>query len=163
MIDIKAGRYTANYPDGFVVLLIGLRINSLWRVNEWSPVMRAAFSMTQEALKLPNTPLLNSNTVWSVSDPRVFFFIQHWRSFEELMAWANNKDLQHKPAQKDFFKRTGYNGHVGIWHEAYKVEKGQFEAIYANMPEISMAAAGQYRSLRATSQAKDRMGDPQAS
>lgn len=84
-MDVKAGRYTANYPDGFVVLLIGLRIKKLWRVHEWAPVMRAAFEMTDEALKLPNTPLLNSNTAWSVSDPRVFFFVQHWRSFEELM------------------------------------------------------------------------------
>lgn len=162
-MDVMAGRYTANYPDEFVVLLIGLRINQLWRVNEWAPVMRAAFAMTDEALKLPDTPLLNSNTVWSVSDRRVFFFVQHWRSFDELMAWANNKDLKHKPAQRAFFKRTAYNGHVGVWHEAYKVGKGQFEAIYANMPEISLAAAGEYRPLRATSTGNDRMGDPKAS
>lgn len=161
-MDVKAGRYTANYPDGFVLLLIGLRINKLWRVNEWAPVMRAAFAMTDEALKLPDTPLLNSNTVWSVSDPRVFFFVQHWRSFEELMVWANNKDLKHKPAQKAFFKRTAYNGNVGVWHEAYKVGKGQFEAIYANMPEFSLAAAGEYRSLREASTGHDRMGNPKA-
>lgn len=161
-MDVKAGRYTANYPDGFVVLLIGLRINKLLRINEWAPVMRAAFAMTDEALNLPNTPLLNSNTVWSVSDPRVFFFVQHWRSFEELMDWANSKDLKHKPAQKAFFRRTAYNGNVGVWHEAYKVGAGQFEAIYANMPGFSLAAAGEFRPLRASSTGNDRMGDPNA-
>lgn len=161
-VDVKAGRYTANYPDGFVVLLIGLRINKLWRVSEWWPVMRASFAMTEEALKLPNTPLLNSNTVWSVSDKRVFFFIQHWRSFEELMVWANSPNLQHKPAQKAFFKRTAYNGNVGVWHEAYKVGAGQFEAIYANMPSSSLAAAGEFRPLRGSSRGHDRMGDPKA-
>lgn len=162
-MDIRAGRFTANYPDEFVVLLIGLRINKIHRVQEWAPVMRAAMSMTKQALKLPDTPLLHSNTVWSVTDPRVFFFIQHWRSFDELMAWANNKELQHKPAQKAFFKRTAYNGNVGIWHEAYKVSSGQFEAIYANMPEWSLAAAGEYRPLRAGSDGYDRMGNPRAS
>lgn len=79
------------------------------------------------------------------------------------MAWANNKGLQHEPAQKAFFKRTAYNGNVGVWHEAYKVEAGQFEAIYANMPSVSLAAAGEYRPLRASSRGNDRMGDPKAS
>ncbi|WP_415977263.1 monooxygenase family protein [Rhodococcus sp. 077-4] len=161
-MDVKAGRYTANYPDDFVVLFIGLRMNSIWRITEWLPVFRAAFSMTKEALALPSTPLLKSNTVWSVSDPRLFFFVQHWRSFDELQKWANDADLEHKPAKKAFFKRTAYNGHVGVWHEAYEVPAGRFEAIYANMPRMSLASVGTYRELRATSRAKDRMGDSQA-
>ena len=33
-MDVKTGRYTANYPDEFVVFFIGMRINQLWRVNE---------------------------------------------------------------------------------------------------------------------------------
>lgn len=118
--------------------------------------------MTKEALALPNTPLLNSNTVWSQSDRRLFFFVQHWRSFDELMEWANDSGLQHKPAQKAFFKRTAYNGNVGVWHEAYKVQAGQFEAVYANMPPISLAAVGTYRDLRGSSRGHDRMGDPSA-
>lgn len=161
-MDVEAGRYTANYEDDFVVLFIGLRVNSLWRIREWLPVFRDAFSMTKEALHLPDTPLLNSNTVWSVSDPRLFFFVQHWRSFDELTKWANNSDLEHKPAQKAFFKRTAYNGHVGVWHEAYEVESGRFEAIYANMPRTSLASVGDYRELRRTSRANDRMGDPKS-
>lgn len=161
-MDVRAGRYTANYPDDFVVLFIGIRINRLNKVSEWWPVLRAAFSMTKEALTLPATPLLNSNTVWSVSDPRIFFFVQHWRSFDELLAWAGNADLEHKPARKAFFKRTAYNGHVGVWHEAYKVQAGQFEAIYANMPQISLASVGTFRGLRQSSQGVDRMGDPEA-
>ena len=161
-MGVKAGRYTANYPDDFVVLFIGIRVNYLWRINEWWPVFRAAFSMTNEALNLPDTPLLNSNTVWSVTDPRLFFFVQHWRSFDELLAWANDADLEHKPAKKAFYKRTAYNGHVGVWHEAYKVEAGQFEAIYANMPRTSLASVGNYRDLRQSSRGADRMGDPTA-
>jgi len=162
-MTIKQGRYTANYPDDFIVVFIGFRINKVAKVREWLPVMRAAKSMTKNALQLPGKPLLNSQTVWSLDDPRVIFLIQHWRSFEDLIAWANDKKLDHKPAMKAFFKRTGYNGNVGIWHEVYKVSAGQFETIYANMPEMSMAAAGVYTSLKASSKAADRMGDPKAS
>ncbi|MUL75130.1 monooxygenase family protein [Mycolicibacterium sp. CBMA 226] len=161
-MDIKANRTTANYPDDFVVLFIGLRVNKWWRFREWWPVLTSAFSMTKEALALPNTPLLNSNTVWSQSDRRLLFFVQHWRSFDELMAWANDSDLQHKPARKAFFKRTAYNGNVGVWHEAYKVQAGQFEAIYANMPRMSLASVGIQRDLRGSSRGHDRMGDPAA-
>ena len=161
-MDVKAGRYTANYPDDFVVFFIGLRINHLWRVNEWAPVMRAAFAMTKEAKRLPNSPLLGSMTVVSISDWRVQFFVQYWRSFEELMVWANNADLKHRPAQKAVFKRTAYNGHVGVWHETYKVTAGQFEAIYANMPRMGLGAAGTYRELRKSSRGYDRMGDTKA-
>lgn len=161
-MNIKQGRHTANYPEEFVVVLIGFRINKLSKVKEWLPVLRGAKSMTKNALKLPGKPLLNSETVWSLDDPRVFFMVQHWRSFEDLTTWANDKSLDHKPAMKAFFKRTGYNGNVGIWHEVYKVSAGQFEAIYANMPRMSMAAAGEYVSLRESSNATERMGDPKA-
>jgi len=63
---------------------------------------------------------------------------------------------------KAFSKRSGYTGNVGVWHETYKVKSGQFEAIYANMPRISLASAGTYRDLRGPSRAHDRMGDPAA-
>lgn len=79
------------------------------------------------------------------------------------MVWANNKDLKHKPAQKAFFKRAADNGNVGVWHEAYKVGAGQFEAIDANMPAMSLATAGECRLLRESSTGNDRMGDPKAS
>lgn len=160
--DVKAGRYTANYPDDFVVFLIGMRVNELWRVNEWVPVLRAAFAMTKELKQLPDSPLLASQTVQSVSDLRVQLFIQHWRSLDELEAWARNKDLRHRPAQREFFRRTGYNGHVGVWHETYLVRAGQFEAIYANMPRMSLAAAGELRELRGSSRMRDRVGTTDA-
>jgi hypothetical protein len=157
-MNVKAGRYTANYPDDFVVLFIGLRINELWRVNEWVPVMRSAFAMVKELQAMPDSPLLESRTAFDVSDLRIPMFIQYWRSLDELEAWASNKDLLHRPAQRAFFKRTAYNGHVGIWHETFLVQAGQYEAIYANMPATGLAVAGEYRSLRASSRLRDRVG-----
>lgn len=161
-MDVKAGRYTANYPDDFVVFFIGMRVNHWWRVTEWVPVLWQAFGMVRELQDMPESPLLQSRTVLSVGDPRVVFFVQHWRSVEELERWANGSDWSHKPAQREFFRRTAYNGHVGVWHETYRVAAGQYEAIYANMPSVSLGDAGEYRPLRATSRMRDRIGAGEA-
>lgn len=158
-MDIKVGRYTANYPDEFVVFLIGLRINQWWRVNEWVPIYRAATAMDRELRAAPDSPLLQSQTMTSTEDFRLHYFLQHWRSYEELEDWANDRNLPHRPAQREFFRRTAYNGHVGVWHETYRVAPGQFEALYLNMPRISMAAAGEYRPVREASRLRDRMGN----
>jgi Domain of unknown function (DUF4188) len=156
-MDIKAARYTAAYPDDFVVFLIGMRINKLRRFTEWVPVMRAAFAMVKEAQALPDSPLLESRLVQSVSDWRTPLFIQYWRSFDELEAWAANRDLRHRPAQKEFFRRTAYNGNVGIFHETFCVSAGQYEAIYANMPPFGLASAGSYVPVSAELSARHRM------
>lgn len=158
-MNVQAGRYTANFPNDFVVFFIGMRINHVWRVNEWVPVMRAAFAMTKELKDLPDTPLLESRTMLSVTDWRMPMFIQYWRSLEDLEAWANSKHRTHRPAQQEFFRRTAYNGHVGVWHETFGVQAGQFEAIYANMPRIGLAAAGEYRTLGKNSTMRDRIRD----
>lgn len=161
-MNVKAGRYTANLPDEFVVFFIGMRINEIRRVNEWVPVMRAAVAMVAELRALPDTPLLESRTVLTVSDWRVPWFLQYWRSLDELEAWANDRDRLHRPAQREFFRRTAYNGHVGVWHETYLVKAGHYEAIYANMPRMGLAAAGEYRPLSASSRLRDRVGDGDA-
>ena len=33
-------------------------------------------------------------------------------------------------------KKVGTNGGVGVWHETYIIDKGQYENIYANMPPL---------------------------
>ncbi|TQC49681.1 DUF4188 domain-containing protein [Rhodococcus sp. WS4] len=157
-MEIKAGRYEADYPDEFIVFFIGMRINQLWRINEWWPILRAAFAMVKEAKALPNSPLLKSDAVVTVSDWRMPLFIQYWRSFDELVSWANNNDLRHRPAQKEFFRRTAYNGHVGVFHETFRVAAGQYETLYANMPRMGLAAVGEYVPLSGKSRARDRMG-----
>jgi len=162
-MDIKAARYTAEYPDDFVVFFIGMRINKIWRVREWVPTLRAAFAMVKELRQLPESPLLESRTMISVRDWRVPLFIQYWRSFDELEAWARNRDLRHRPAQTEFFRRTAYNGNVGVFHETFRVAAGEFEAIYANMPRILLGSAGDFVPLRASASARDRLKARKAS
>jgi len=39
---------------------------------------------------------------------------------------------------------VGNDGTVGIWHETYLVQAGQYEAVYGNMPIFGLAAATQH-------------------
>ncbi len=69
--------------------------------------------------------------------------VQYWRSFDHLHAYAHAKDLQHLPAWAEFNRKVSGNGAVGIFHESYLVRAGQFECVYAGMPGMGLAKAGE--------------------
>ncbi len=73
-------------------------------------------------------------------------FIQYWRSFEHLEAYAINKNAEHLPAWRGFNKKIASNGDVGIWHETYLVRAGDYENVYNNMPKYGLGRAGQLLS-----------------
>jgi hypothetical protein len=50
--------------------------------------------------------------------------------------------LPHHAAWREFNRRVGTGGDVGVWHETYQVRAGQHESVYANMPMFGLAAAG---------------------
>jgi hypothetical protein len=135
---VHAGRFTADLEGDFVVFLIGMRINKPWRVWEWWPVFVAMPLMLRE---LDATPTV----------------LQYWRSYDDLEAYANDPDRRHRPAWQRFFKKIGLNGNVGIWHETYRVQAGEYEAIYANMPTTGLAAAGGHRGLGSSSTSRERI------
>ena len=68
--------------------------------------------------------------------------VQYWRSIEQLIDYAKNKDLAHLPAWQAFNKAAGTDRGVGIWHETYKVSLGTYEIVYANMPAFGLGKAG---------------------
>jgi hypothetical protein len=45
------------------------------------------------------------------------------------------------PAWQRFNRTVGSDGSVGIFHETYLVGRGNFEAIYSNMPLFGLAKA----------------------
>ena len=67
--------------------------------------------------------------------------VQYWRSMEQLLAYANNKDAQHLPAWASFNKAIGTDGSVGIWHETYAASPGSHESVYVNMPPFGLGRA----------------------
>lgn len=136
---VQPGRYTAEIDGDFVVFVIGMRFNKLWKVHRWMLPFMAMPKMLRELQQHPDKGLLG--TRMSIGG-RTITMVQYWRSFDQLEAFAKSPDDPHLPAWKAFNARIGSNGDVGVYHETYRVSPGQYESIYANMPVIGLAAAG---------------------
>jgi hypothetical protein len=139
MSKVQPGRFTAEMDGDFVVFLIGMRFNKLWKVHKWFPVFVAMPKMLRELQQHPDKGLLGVRTCFG---GRTITAVQYWRSFEHLEAFAKNQDDVHFPAWRAFNKRVGSSGDVGVYHETYRVGPGRHETIYANMPVMGLAAAG---------------------
>jgi hypothetical protein len=153
---IYRGRYTAQIEGPFVVFIIGMRVNKLWALHKWLPVARAMGPMIEQLLAQRDLGLLHAQTYlyW-----RGVSLIQYWRSFEHLERFARDPGLSHLSAWKQFNRAVGANGSVGIWHETYTVQAGQYECVYGNMPRMGLAVAGEHMpAVGAKETAKRRMG-----
>lgn len=137
MAEIRAERLTAQVEGEVVVFLIGMRINRLWKVHRWLPVVRAMRRMLRELEVDPESGFLGVEQ-WG-GNPSVM--VQYWRSFEHLERYATDRGREHLPAWKAFNRTVGGNGDVGIWHETYRVRPGDFECVYHNMPLFGLARA----------------------
>ena len=123
---IRTERVTANLEGDFVVFLIGLRINRPLRVDQWMPVAAAMPRMLKELARQPELGFLHAEMWFS----RTIFMLQYWRSMDQLIAYAKNKEAEHLPAWQAFNKNVGTSGTVGIWHETYAASPGSYENIY---------------------------------
>ena len=139
MSEIIARRVCAEMDDGFVVFLIGMRINKPWKFWTWLPVARAMPRMLIELFKQPDLGLLHAENQFSFQNLTV---TQYWKSFEALEAYAKARDKAHLPAWQAFNKAVGSNGDVGIWHETYVIEPGRYENVYNNMPPYGLGKVG---------------------
>ncbi|MEA3142218.1 MAG: hypothetical protein QOK23_4387 [Gammaproteobacteria bacterium] len=139
-MQINKGRHTAKIQGDFVVFIIGMRINHLLLLHKWLPVALAMPRMLKELFQRPELGMLHAHTFLG---GRSILLIQYWRSFDHLHAYAHTKDLKHLPAWADFNRSVGDNGSVGIFHESYLVKAGQYECLYANMPQSGLLRAGE--------------------
>ena len=144
---IHRERITATLEGDFVVFLIGMRINRPLSVHKWLPVATAMPRMLKELYQQPERGFLHGEMWFS----RTVIMLQYWRSMEQLLAYAKDKQAEHLPAWKAFNKAIGTDGSVGIWHETYAVSPGTYENIYVNMPPFGLARAGTARAVTAHS------------
>lgn len=138
---IFPGRYTAHIEGDFVVFLIGMRPNRIWKLDRWVWVTRAMLAMLKALGEQKDKGLLSYRLSMS---PQGAAIIQYWRSFEHLDRFAKNPDDPHLEPWRRYNRELGASGDVGIWHETYKVRAGDYESIYTNMPRIGLAAAGEH-------------------
>lgn len=136
----QAGRWTHDGDgEGVVVFLIGMRVNHWWRVDRWLPVFLAMPRMLVELHRDPSSGFLGARTLMGAGGPTV---VQHWRSVEDLYAYASDPGRAHRPAWGAFNRRArDGRGAVGIWHETYAVPAGGHESMYVDVPVIGLAAA----------------------
>jgi hypothetical protein len=136
MKNVIAERMTAEVEGDFVVFLIGMRINKIWKIHKWLPVFLAMPRMIKELQADPESGFLGHLAGISVT-------VQYWRSFEDLEAYARSKDKGHWPAWVNFNQMVSNSrDDVGIWHETYKIRAGEYETIYSGMPVVGLGAVG---------------------
>jgi hypothetical protein len=156
MSSVHPGRFTASMDGDFVVFVIGMRFNKLWKPHKWLPVLVAMPRMLAELARHPEKGLLGARTMVG---GRTITVLQYWRSFEQLEHFARDQSDPHLAAWRAFNRRVGSSGDVGVFHETYKVAAGQHESIYANMPAMGLAAAGEHvPGGRRTETARERIG-----
>ena len=139
MSQVIPNRVAAAIEGDFVVFLIGMRINKLWKVWKWLPTFVAMPRMLRELEQNADSGFLGANQY--IGGPRRPMLVQYWRSFEHLESYARSRDAAHWPAWVAFNKRVGSNCDVGIWHETYLVPAGRYECVYNNMPPIGLGMA----------------------
>ena len=154
-MDIFAGRYTADAGEGCVVFLVGMRVNRPWKLHRWLGFTFTARSMTRWLRRHPQHGLLAASWGWIGSSA---VGVQYWRSFDDLERFAADPAAPHVRAMRRYTRRIGASGDLGLWHEAYRVGPGNYEAAYLNMPRWGLAAATGHRPIDADSEtARQRM------
>jgi hypothetical protein len=150
-----SGRFTARVEGDFVVFLIGVRVNKPWLPHRWLPVVMAMPPMVRELEAHPEAGLLGATTGWMFGGPTL---VQYWRSFELLEAYARDAERLHLPAWTRYNRRLRGSDAVGVFHETYRVQAGEYEAVYVDVPAIGLAAATRHEPVGSTSTAARRLG-----
>jgi hypothetical protein len=137
MTATRPERLTVRRDDEFVVFLIGARVNHWWSLPIAWAVGMAMARMMRELLADPDSGLLS----YEQYGGRTTLMVQYWRSKEDLLAYAKDRERRHVPAWRRWIQRWG-RGAVGIWHETYVVGPGSYECVYHHMPPFGLGKVG---------------------
>jgi len=138
MPHIELGRVNADPERAFVLFLVGMRINYLWKVHKWWPAFTAMPKMLRELGEDEELGLLGSRMS---RQGRTITLVQYWESEEKIMRFSRSREQRHREFWKWFNSAVGGGGDVGVWHELYHVSPGSYEARYINMPPFGLAHA----------------------
>lgn len=154
--NVAGRRMMAEIDGDFVVFLIGARFNNKLHIARTFADLggrRGMKHMLDYLVAHPEKGLL----AYEMGLPTI---VQYWRSFEQLEAFAKDKDDPHLEVWRQYWRRVGRTGRSGIWHETYLVKAGQYEAVYGNMPPHGLGKAGRLVAAAEASSARDRLGAP---
>lgn len=131
-------RMTSTHGDHVVVFLIGMRVNRWWKFWQWMRTGKAMARMLRELGQKPELGLLGAESWFG----RTTIMVSYWKSSDHLLAYAKMRNAEHLPAWRTFNKLVGTSGDLGIWHETYRVQAGQYESVYVNMPTFGLGKIG---------------------
>lgn len=138
MTAVRTGRWTDDHDGPLVVFVIGMTVNSWWRLRRWWPVAAAMPRMLRELAADPGAGLLGWTMALGSRGP---VLVQYWSSTEQLLAYAHDVDGQHRPAWAAYNAMVRQAGPVvGVWHETYQVPAGGHESVYVNTPALGLGA-----------------------
>ncbi|NBD23023.1 DUF4188 domain-containing protein [Paenibacillus glycinis] len=159
MKHVMQGRYTVEMDKSFVVFIIGMRINRYLAVHKWIPVSKAMRAMIIELTQNPETGFLSAELS---RNGRILTVVQYWRSYDQLEKYARGE--LHLKTWDSYNKTISANGAVGIFHETYRVELGDFECVYNNMPKFGLGKAGNHIPVSRNMQtSRSRLGNARGS
>ena len=137
-MDVRPDRLTVTRNEGFVVFIVGARINKWWLLPVVFAVAAAMQRMLKQLVADPNSGLLAVESFGG----RTTMSVQYWRSAADLLRYARDKEKEHAPAWSRWLQSWGLGGAVGIYHETYVVEPGSYECVYQHMPPFGLGRIG---------------------
>lgn len=141
------GRMAGRINGDFCVFLIGIRNQHPLALDGTFRVAVGAFNGMIRELEaaapeksgfLGASPYVGTN--WNRGSHTMA--VMYWRSHEHLQAFARDRDASHWPAWKLAQKLCRESPHIALWHEAYNVRGGDYDAIYVNCPPLGLGHAG---------------------
>lgn len=148
MASVERGRHTHDHDGELAVFLIGFRVNTVWKLSAWLPVLTAMRPMLRELLADRSSGFLGHRTTLSW---RGVTMTQYWRGVDDIYRYATDPHRAHRPAWQRFNARARRSGGaVGIWHETYHVPAGGHESRYVDMPRTGLARATASTPVAAT-------------
>ena len=85
-----------------------------------------------------------------------FTFIQYWRSFEHLEAFAKDIDDPHLEVWRNYWRRIGKSTRAGIWHVTYLVPQVSTRRL-RQQPPPGLGKAGSLVPLAESVSARQRL------
>jgi len=137
MAKVDPQRRTVLRDEGFVVFLIGARINKWWMLPVIWAVSSAMARMMRRLVADSNSGLLSAESYAG----RTTLMVQYWRSLDDLHRFSREKSEAHVPAWRRWIQDWGH-GAMGIWHETYVIEPGKYECVYHHMPAFGLGKVG---------------------
>jgi len=136
MLSTKADRMSAELDGEFVVFLIGVRINRVWKIHKWLPIFKARKKMLHELMAHPETGCVSHYQSGGIA-------ILYWRTYEQLEYIARNPDKERWPAWASFHEKLDRSrGDVGVWREVYVIKPGQTEMVHGGTRALGLSKVG---------------------